>query len=86
MQKSTRTLLFGRDPLGRRSLLIHRPTKQKPYFLLSSVSAGSDAGYDLEELPSDHLYTVDIATLTTTEDVIYSSFWSYDTDANLRAR
>lgn len=64
MQHSTRTLHFGRDPLGRRSLLLHRPTKENPYFLLTSVSAGSNVGYDLEELSTENLYTIDVASLT----------------------
>ncbi|EPT04161.1 hypothetical protein FOMPIDRAFT_1027956 [Fomitopsis schrenkii] len=63
-QHSTRTLHFGRDPLGRRSLLLHRPTKENPYFLLTSVSAGSNVGYDLEELSTENLYTIDVASLT----------------------
>ncbi|KAL6538797.1 hypothetical protein OROMI_025123 [Orobanche minor] len=35
---STKTLWFGRDAFGRRSLLVHWPTHQDPRLLLSSVS------------------------------------------------
>ncbi|XAR65290.1 Asparagine synthase (glutamine-hydrolyzing) [Bertholletia excelsa] len=37
-QASSRTVWFGRDALGRRSLLVHWPTSQDPRLLLSSVS------------------------------------------------
>ncbi|KAK7400696.1 hypothetical protein VNO78_11964 [Psophocarpus tetragonolobus] len=37
-QDSSRTLWFGRDPFGRRSLLVHWPTEDDSTFLLSSVS------------------------------------------------
>lgn len=37
-QSSSRILWFGRDAFGRRSLLVHWPTKEDPRFLLSSVS------------------------------------------------
>ncbi|KAL8161459.1 hypothetical protein V2J09_012948 [Rumex salicifolius] len=40
-QDSTRTLWFGRDALGRRSLLVHWPTSEDTRFLLSSVSPES---------------------------------------------
>ncbi|PIA57680.1 hypothetical protein AQUCO_00600423v1 [Aquilegia coerulea] len=37
-QDSSKTLWFGRDALGRRSLLVHWPTLDDPRLLLSSVS------------------------------------------------
>ncbi|XP_061360374.1 uncharacterized protein LOC133304360 isoform X3 [Gastrolobium bilobum] len=37
-QDSSRTLWFGRDAFGRRSLLVHWPTEDDSTFLLSSVS------------------------------------------------
>ncbi|KAF2325442.1 hypothetical protein GH714_028736 [Hevea brasiliensis] len=37
-QNSSRTLWFGRDAFGRRSLLVHWPTMKDSRFLLSSVS------------------------------------------------
>ncbi|KAF9591563.1 hypothetical protein IFM89_004617 [Coptis chinensis] len=37
-QDSSKTLWFGRDAFGRRSLLVHWPTWDDPRFLLSSVS------------------------------------------------
>jgi asparagine synthetase B (glutamine-hydrolysing) len=38
LQDSSRTLWFGRDAFGRRSLLVHWPTEDDSTFLLSSVS------------------------------------------------
>ncbi|GAU28919.1 hypothetical protein TSUD_59300 [Trifolium subterraneum] len=38
LQDSSRTFWFGRDAFGRRSLLVHWPTKDDSTFLLSSVS------------------------------------------------
>ncbi|KAL5725783.1 hypothetical protein ACHQM5_008888 [Ranunculus cassubicifolius] len=40
-QSHSRTLWFGRDAFGRRSLLVHWPTSEDPRFLLSSVSTPS---------------------------------------------
>ncbi|KAG6831260.1 hypothetical protein H0H92_011770 [Tricholoma furcatifolium] len=59
-QSSSRRLFFGRDPLGRRSLLIHKPTSSSPYILLASVSAGIDAGYEFEELPTESIFCLDL--------------------------
>ncbi|KAF8912868.1 asparagine synthase [Gymnopilus junonius] len=56
-EKSDR-LYFGRDPLGRRSLLVHRPTQTAPYLILSSVSAGADPAYAFSELSTEHLYSM----------------------------
>ncbi|KAJ4494303.1 asparagine synthase-domain-containing protein [Lentinula lateritia] len=61
-------LFFSRDPLGRRSLLIHRPSATNPYFLLASVSAGPDPGYSFEELDTGHIHCLDIATLNEAND------------------
>ncbi|CAA7387771.1 unnamed protein product [Spirodela intermedia] len=59
-QAKSRTLWFGRDAFGRRSLLVHWPTENDPQFVLSSVSpfwsvrgiSGVDipGAYDWEEL------------------------------------
>ncbi|KAF5377623.1 hypothetical protein D9615_005218 [Tricholomella constricta] len=51
----------GPDPLGRRSLLIHKPTQACTYLLLASVSAGLDARYEFEELCTDHIYCLDFS-------------------------
>ncbi|XVF03184.1 hypothetical protein REPUB_Repub04eG0239300 [Reevesia pubescens] len=42
-QESSKTLWFGRDAFGRRSLLVHWPTMEDPRFLLSSVSPTSSS-------------------------------------------
>ncbi|KAJ4486396.1 asparagine synthase-domain-containing protein [Lentinula aciculospora] len=69
---TTQQLFFSRDPLGRRSLLIHRPSATNPYFLLASVSAGSDPGYSFEELETGHIHRLDIALLNKADDIISS--------------
>ncbi|KAF9457110.1 asparagine synthase-domain-containing protein [Collybia nuda] len=58
---SSRCLFFGRDPLGRRSLLIHRYTSSLPYFLLTSVSAGLNSCYEFEEINTDYIYCMDFS-------------------------
>ncbi|GKB45627.1 asparagine synthetase domain-containing protein 1 isoform X1, partial [Tanacetum coccineum] len=56
-QESSKTIWFGRDALGRRSLLVHWPNKQDSRLMLSSVSppyainGSSDFGY--ENRPSE---------------------------------
>lgn len=35
-QAATQSLFFGRDGLGRRSLLVHPPTSESPFWLLAS--------------------------------------------------
>lgn len=68
-QSASKRLFFARDPLGRRSLLIHKPTPQQPYFLLASVSAGSDPGYTMKELSTEHIYSLDLQRLGDLQDV-----------------
>ncbi len=55
-----RKVFFSRDPLGRRSLLIHKPTPEIPHLLFSSVSIGFHPQYTLEELPTDCIYCLDL--------------------------
>ncbi|XP_073005455.1 uncharacterized protein [Typha latifolia] len=49
-QEKTKTIWFGRDALGRRSLLVHWPTSDDSQFVLSSVSPTSlvrkDCGFN----------------------------------------
>ncbi|KAL0575130.1 hypothetical protein V5O48_006834 [Marasmius crinis-equi] len=61
--KATQKLYFGRDPLGRRSLLIHRPTSRQTWFLLASVSAGIDAAYSFEEVSTSQIQMIDLQML-----------------------
>ncbi|KAF8167897.1 asparagine synthase-domain-containing protein [Crassisporium funariophilum] len=61
---SSQRLFFARDPLGRRSLLIHKPTRELPFFLLSSVSAGPDSAYNFTELPTDNIFSIDFKYLS----------------------
>lgn len=62
--RASQRLYFARDPLGRRSLLVHTPTPTAPYLLLTSVSAGASPAYALEELDTDYIYCLDIRKLT----------------------
>ncbi|KAI0095300.1 asparagine synthase-domain-containing protein [Irpex rosettiformis] len=59
----TRKLLFARDPLGRRSLLVHKPTQEHPYLILASVSAGTDPLYAFDELSTIGFFVLDIERL-----------------------
>ena len=67
-------MYFARDPLGRRSLLIHKPSLINPTFLLASVSAGDDDAYDFEELSTDKIFVLDLDTLRGPENVCVSGF------------
>jgi hypothetical protein len=64
MKTRTQKLFFGLDPLGRRSLLAHKPSIVNPYFLLSSVSIGYSVDYDFEEVSTNAIYCVDLGTLS----------------------
>lgn len=58
-----RKLFFGRDPLGRRSLLIHRPTAKSPRLVLASVSVGQSPEYSVDDLPTDSFFYIDVPAL-----------------------
>ena len=68
-KKESECLFFARDPLGRRSLLIHRPTPDQPYLLLSSVSAGLNAGYNFDDVSTDFIYCLSLRSLASIQDV-----------------
>jgi len=73
VQVVSRRLFFARDPLGRRSLLIHKPTLNQPHFLLASVSAGNDLRYTMEELSTNYIYSLDLQCLSSQKDVRWFS-------------
>ncbi|KAL4069483.1 asparagine synthase-domain-containing protein [Scleroderma citrinum] len=58
---SSEKLYFARDPLGRRSLLIHRPTPSFPYLLLASVSSGDRNLCQFEELSTEGIFCFDLS-------------------------
>lgn len=62
-------MFFARDPLGRRSLLIHKPSSTIPYFLLASVSIGNRPEYDLTEVSTECVYVLDLNRLSDSQDV-----------------
>ena len=66
-QRATCTLYWGRDPLGRRSLLIRRPTSGDPRLILASVGDGN-LGY--EEVRADFIFAAPLA-----EKVLCPSIW-----------
>ncbi len=70
IQSESQRLYFARDPLGRRSLLIHKPSIESPYFLLSSVSAGANPAYDFSEVSAQSIFSFDFRLLKVYGDVI----------------
>ncbi|KAI0651670.1 asparagine synthase-domain-containing protein [Trametes meyenii] len=58
--RASHTLYFARDPLGRRSLLVHYPDEARPFFLLTSVSIGSRPEYTLDEVSTEYIYSMDL--------------------------
>ncbi|KAI8995458.1 asparagine synthase-domain-containing protein [Trametes punicea] len=68
--KSSNRLYFARDPLGRRSLLIHYPDVARSYLLLCSVSIGPHAGYSLEEVATEHIYSIDFNALASSKELL----------------
>ncbi|VDC01867.1 unnamed protein product [Peniophora sp. CBMAI 1063] len=74
--RASRRLFFARDPLGRRSLLLHTPTRERPWFFLASSSAGTRDGYELAEIDTGCFYALDLGGVVETEDPVsqFSSF------------
>ncbi|KAI5898694.1 uncharacterized protein SCHCODRAFT_02530840 [Schizophyllum commune H4-8] len=62
-QHRTRCIIYGRDPLGRRSLLIHAPSEKHPYFILTSTSAGAHPDIQFEELPTQGFFCLSLDSL-----------------------
>ncbi|KAG2023253.1 asparagine synthase [Coprinopsis cinerea AmutBmut pab1-1] len=60
---ATHRLYFARDPLGRRSLLIHKPTRKLPVLLVSSVSSGTSPLLEFEEVTTEAIFCVDLTSL-----------------------
>jgi hypothetical protein len=65
-------MFFARDPLGRRSLLIHEYTPESPCLILTSVSTGIDPRYNFEELSTGYIYCLDFRS-DTLEAVRYTT-------------
>ncbi|KAG9314546.1 hypothetical protein JVU11DRAFT_5346 [Chiua virens] len=76
LQERSKKLYFARDPLGRRSLLIHKPTLINPIFLLSSVSAGNDT-YEFEELSTDGIFVLDLDAICDDAQNFVATFHSH---------
>ncbi|CAG8581674.1 17198_t:CDS:10 [Cetraspora pellucida] len=69
-QSSKRKLWFGRDCLGRRSLLWHIPSGEEDSFLLTSVGCKIPHGLEhveaisyFQEVPADGIYCLDIDSM-----------------------
>ncbi|KAJ7225769.1 asparagine synthase-domain-containing protein [Mycena pura] len=68
-QATTQRIFFARDPLGRRSLLIHKPSPSNPYFLLASVSLGPDPRYEFQELSTEYVFCIELGKLLNGTDI-----------------
>ncbi|CAG8445156.1 893_t:CDS:10 [Acaulospora morrowiae] len=73
-QSLKRKLWFGRDCLGRRSLLWHIPSHKDPNFLLTSVGCKIPDGPDdifttpyLQEVPANGIYCIDVDTMLSSD-------------------
>src|SRR6266481_2066092 len=85
-KRKTNRLFFARDPLGRRSLLVHRPSLSSPCLILSSVSAGVGDAYNFEEVDPQHIHYIDLDRLHESVNVfkaILGNYPSSSTDATL---
>ncbi|PFH54671.1 hypothetical protein AMATHDRAFT_134515 [Amanita thiersii Skay4041] len=69
--EASHKLYFARDPLGRRSLLIQKPSTTRPFFLLTSVSTGADPDITLEELGVEHIYCLEAQALVSNNNKNY---------------
>ncbi|KAJ6627189.1 asparagine synthase-domain-containing protein [Mycena sp. CBHHK59/15] len=69
LQAASQRVFFARDPLGRRSLLIHKPSARNPYCLLASVSAGSDPSCDFEEVSTEYIHCLNLGDLIDANDI-----------------
>ncbi|KAH8835386.1 asparagine synthase-domain-containing protein [Flagelloscypha sp. PMI_526] len=65
--KASSRLFWARDILGRRSLLIHQPTENCPWFILSSVSGESDQ-HELREVGTSHIQCLDLRVFALEKD------------------
>jgi hypothetical protein len=74
LQAVTQTLYISRDPLGRRSLLISRPTPKRPRLLIASVASASD----LEEAEWEELSCQEIHTISLADDAMVRALFSFD--------
>ncbi|KAJ7130103.1 asparagine synthase-domain-containing protein [Mycena crocata] len=66
---TSQRLFFARDPLGRRSLLIHKPSIRNPHFLLASVSIGPDPSCEFQELSTENIYCLELRQLLNGDEI-----------------
>jgi len=59
-----RKIFFARDPLGRRSLLVHWPSNELPHLVLTSVSTGMGDCHEFIELPTEHIYALNLDNIS----------------------
>ncbi|KAG9000260.1 hypothetical protein FRB90_011867 [Tulasnella sp. 427] len=72
-QAATNNLYYARDPIGRRSLLVHYPTKERPHVIIASSCNGTAAGYNFEEVTPDGIHCVKFNTIKS-QDAFASQF------------
>ncbi|KAF9505630.1 hypothetical protein BS47DRAFT_515804 [Hydnum rufescens UP504] len=65
-QHSSKTLFYGRDPLGRRSLLMRTPDSVNPTFILASASLGypTSPSNHFEEISPNYIYQIRLGRVT----------------------
>ena len=54
-------LYVSRDPLGRRSLLISRPTAARPHLVVASASCSATSDWEWEEISTDGIGRLDLS-------------------------
>jgi asparagine synthetase B (glutamine-hydrolysing) len=64
-QHRSRKIFFARDPLGRRSLLVHWPSSGLSHLILASVSTGTSDCRDFAELSTENIYALNLDCLNT---------------------
>ena len=69
-QARSRTLFASRDPLGRHSLMVSRPTPSRPRLMFASASTLETQGWDWEELGCDGLFRISLGS-TVSRNVSY---------------
>ncbi|KAG8996595.1 hypothetical protein FRB94_008194 [Tulasnella sp. JGI-2019a] len=83
-ERSSGKLYFARDPLGRRSLLIHHPNGDEPYLILVSANSNSAPKLAFEEVATDGIYCLDTTHTTISDDgLLYTPITLIPRDLNV---
>ncbi|KZT36613.1 hypothetical protein SISSUDRAFT_1024067 [Sistotremastrum suecicum HHB10207 ss-3] len=71
---SSKRLFFGRDPLGRRSLLLHIPVTSNDSLVITSVGGSDVPQMSFEEVCTDMIMCLDLMTNTRSTNLPSSAF------------